>query len=306
MDNKIVAASEKSDPKTISLVLGSGGARGFAHIGIIRWLEEHNYKIESICGSSIGALVGGIHAMGKLDEFTEWVTAINRMEIIKLLDFSFGQGGLVKGDRIIGTLAKLTGHQLIEDLPIAFTAVASDVANEKEVWISRGPVFEAIRASISMPLIFTPMLRNGVYLMDGGILNPVPIAPTFRDHTDLTIAINLAGPPIKAARLDPPKKPAKSENRSLISRKIDEYISSLSSGDTHIRSASMYEVAYQAVDAMQGAVARQKLAAYPPDLVVELPRNLCGVMEFDRAEELIAYGYRLAEREIRFTEGSLI
>jgi NTE family protein len=285
-------------PISISLILGSGGARGLAHIGIIRWLEEHNYKIESIAGCSMGALVGGIYALGKLDEFTEWVKAINNMEMFKLLDFNFGQGGLVKGEKIINTLSALTGDCLIEELPIAFTAVAADITNEKEVWISDGPIFEAIRASISLPLMFTPFERDGVKLLDGGILNPVPIAPTFKDRTEQTIAVNLLGPPDPALESRPAAKQQDDGEKSVLSQKISHFIDSITPDSSEGESASFYEVAYQAIDAMQGTVARQKLAAYPPSIVLEVPRNLCGILDFDKAEQLIEFGYQLAEEQL--------
>ncbi len=185
-----------SQGKSISLVLGSGGARGMAHIGIINWLEENGYSIDSIAGCSIGALVGGIYAAGKLDEFTAWLRALDRLDIVKLMDVSIGKGGLVQGDRVIDTLKELVGEQLIEDLPIPFTAVAADIGREKEIWLARGPLFDAIRASISLPLFFSPFPYRDTKLLDGGILNPVPIAPTFDDGTDLTIAVNLAGTPV--------------------------------------------------------------------------------------------------------------
>ena len=284
--------------KSISLVLGSGGARGLAHIGIINWLQQHNYKIESIAGCSMGALVGGIYALGKLDEFSEWAKSINTLEMIKLLDFSLGQGGLVKGDKIIDTLRALTGDGLIEDLDISFTAVAADIANEKEVWISRGPIFEAIRASISLPLLFSPVERLGVQLIDGGVLNPVPIAPTFKDHTDQTIAVNLSGPSDFSLHAEDKKLSDSEQEKSIFSQKIDQFINSISPAPSNKNSSSMYDIAYQAIDAMQGSIARQKLAAYPPDVVLEVPRNLCGTLEFDRAEELIEFGYQLAERQL--------
>ncbi len=283
--------------KTISLVLGSGGARGLAHIGIIHWLEEQNYAIRSIAGSSMGALVGGIYAMGKLDEFTQWVKAVDKLEMLRLMDFTRSQGGLVKGDKIINTLAELTGERHIEDLPISFTAVAADIANEKEVWIDTGPVFDAIRASISLPLLFTPVDHKGVTLIDGGVLNPVPIAPTFRDHTDLTIAVNLSGQPNHELDLIERKQPVHSAS-SYFSKKIDQFIDSISPISSNTESLSIYDVAYQAIDTMQGAVARQKLAAYPPDVVLELPRNICGILEFDRAEEMIEFGYTMAAKQL--------
>ena len=164
-----------------------------AHIGIIRWLEENGYAIRSISGASIGSVVGGIYALDRLTDFTGWVTALSKLDIVKLLDFSFGRAGLVKGDRIIDALKDLVGDKLIEDLPIAYTAVATDIVNEKEVWFSSGPLFQAIRASISMPVFFTPAKHGGSELLDGGMLNPVPVAPTFRDDTDTTIAVNLSG-----------------------------------------------------------------------------------------------------------------
>lgn len=283
---------------TVSLVLGSGGARGLAHIGVINWLEEHGYAIKSVVGCSMGALVGGIYALGKLAEFTEWVKAINNIEMLKLLDFHFGQGGLVKGDKIINTLKALTGESLIEDLPIPFTAVAADIVNEKEVWICNGPIFDAIRASIALPLIFTPFDRHGVKLLDGGILNPVPIAPTFKDGNDKTIAINLMGPADKA--LGNPVKEVVDEaaEQSAFSRKIDQFIDSITPTVKESEGGGFYEVAYQAIDAMQGTIARQKLAAYPPNIVLEVPRNLCGILEFDKAEQLIDYGYQLAEKQL--------
>lgn len=296
--------------KTISLVLGSGGARGLAHIGIIQWLEKNQYSIQSIAGCSMGALVGGVYALGKLEEFTDWVTAIDRVEMLRLLDLSLGQGGLVKGDRVINTLKALTGDSLIEELPIAFTAVAADIANEKEVWLRRGPIFEAIRASIALPLLFTPYECNGVQLLDGGILNPVPIAPTFGDHTDLTIAVNLSGPPDhtlrKKAALNADHKPVEP---SMLTHKIGQFIDAVTASipenfnlaTTGIVNfgPSLYTVADQAFDAMQGTIARQKLAAYPPDIVLEVLRNICGTLEFDRAEQMIRFGYDLAERTLK-------
>jgi NTE family protein len=287
-----------NQPIAISLVLGSGGARGLTHIGVIRYLLEQGYRIDSIAGSSIGALVGGMYALGKLDEFAEWVSASNTVDMFRLMDFTLSSAGLVKGDRIIETLKGLTGESLIEDLPIPFTAVASDVINEKEVWLSRGPLFDAIRASIAIPLFFAPAEVAGVQLLDGGVLNPVPIAPTFRDHTDLTIAVNLSG----ASNSDWPKAPAhdsdEKEQQSFFSRKIEQFVDSIRSPVQRGELNGMYDVAAQAIDTMEGAIARHKLATYPPDILIEIPRNLCTVLEFDRGAELIAAGYELAREQM--------
>ncbi len=287
--------SPAQDGRTVSLVLGSGGARGLAHIGVIRWLEANNYVIRSISGCSMGALVGGIYAAGKLSEYEEWVRSVTKMDMVTLLDLSWGKGGLVKGEKIINTLINLVGDQHIEDLAISFTAVASDVKREKEVWIRSGRLFDAIRASISMPLVFTPFSLNGVDLIDGCVLNPVPIAPTFGDLTDMTIAVNLGGP-AEILREKPEKPPevltGSSPMKAAIHRFVNRLKNSAKSGDSPDWSA--YDIANQAFDAMQCTIARQKLAAYPPDRIIEIPRNACGVMEFDRAGEMIELGYNRA------------
>ena len=288
-------------PTTVSLVLGSGGARGLAHIGVIRWLEENGYEIRSIAGASMGALVGGIHAAGRLREYEDWVRAVTRLDIVTLLDLSWGRGGLVKGDRIINTLRGLVGDLHIEDLPLRFTAVAVDIRREREVWLQSGRLFDAIRASISLPLVFTPFRLGGVELIDGGVLNPVPIAPTFGDGTDLTVAVNLAGPAEhdgREAAPAPPRKPdaGSQQLHDRVVRFVDSLRDSLVRREGQER--DMYDIANDAVDAMQGAIARQKLAAYPPDVVVEIPRNVCGMFEFDRAAELIALGHARAARRL--------
>ena len=283
---------------TVSLVLGSGGARGLAHIGVIHWLEENGYEIRSISGASIGALIGGIYACGKLDVYEKWVRAITKIQIVKLLDMSWGKQGLVEGDRIIETLKELVGDRKIEDLPIKYTAVAANVRREKEIWLTSGSLFDAIRASISLPLFFTPFDLNGVKLLDGGILNPVPIAPTFEDHTDMTIAVNLGATPTRQA---PPaaKKVAEDTNNSAVGRLqdkinkfIDERMNRGSDGETD--GWTMLDIADQTFDAMQGTIARQKLASYPPDHTIEIARNACGTLEFDRADEMITLGYDAA------------
>ncbi|WP_370277756.1 patatin-like phospholipase family protein [Pontibacterium sp.] len=284
--------------KTVSLVLGSGGARGLAHIGIIHWLEEHGYQIRSISGCSIGALIGGIYAAGKLDEYEAWVRAIGRLDIINLLDLSWNNSGLIKGDKIIETLTELVGDINIEQLPIHFTAVAANLDNNKEVWLDRGPLFDAIRASISLPLLFTPFEMNGDRLIDGGVLNPVPIAPTFSDQTDLTIAVNLSGEPMIETPKE--KKPDVSPESLPLHQRISSYINDLTDSVSNRRSFDLdaYDIAHQAFDAMQTTIARQKLAAYPPDLTIDISRNICSTLEFHRAAEMIELGYNTADRVI--------
>jgi NTE family protein len=281
--------------KTISLVLGSGGARGLAHIGVIHWLEENGYKIESISGCSMGALIGGIYAAGKLDDFESWVQAITKVDIVNLLDLSWKKSGLVKGDKIINTLTELVGDVVIEDLPIVYTAVAADIHNEKEVWMNSGRLFDAIRASISLPLFFTPFRYKDVDLIDGGVLNPVPIAPTFSDATDLTIAVNLGGK-VDSKESVAVDKISAAENISPFTEKITEFVENFTHSTVRRISTDWdaYDIANQAFDAMQSTIARQKLAAYPADYFIEIARNACGTLEFDRASEMIELGYRRA------------
>lgn len=287
-----------SESKTVSLVLGSGGARGLAHIGIIKVLEERGYKIESIAGCSIGALIGGIYAAGKLDEYEAWIRDVSTFDIVNMMDIAWEGGGLVKGDRIIGEMIRLVGERQIEDLPIRFTAVATELETGREIWLSKGPLFDAIRSSISLPLFFTPVKHRMNLLIDGGVVNPVPIAPTFDDQTDLTIAVNLGGKPEKKTSEqralvpveDPPKSPGRFKRWM---KKVKSKASRKSATDV-----GAYDVAYQAFDAMQSTIARQKLAAYPPDLVIEIPRDSCRTLDFDRAAEMIELGRKAAEASL--------
>ncbi len=303
-----------SDKKktTVSLVLGSGGARGLAHIGIIHELQDRGYEIRSIAGCSMGAVIGGVFAAGKLDDFEAWVCAVTKIDMLTLLDISWGKDGLVKGDKIISTLIDLVGDKTIEELPIPFTAIAADVINEKEVWINSGRLFDAIRASISLPLFFTPVKYKDTYLIDGGVLNPVPIAPTFTDDTDITIEVNLGGLPDQKDEVveDNPSSVEKDEvaddkaspesKPSSLRQKVDQFFSELQDsvkGGSE-KNFGVYDVANEAFDAMQSTIARQKLAAYPPDIVIEIARNACGTLEFDRASQMIELGRSKAKEKL--------
>lgn len=283
----------------VSLVLGSGGARGLAHIGVIHWLEENGITIKSISGSSIGALIGGVYAAGKLEVFERWVNDITKMDIVTLLDLSWDGTGLVKGDRIFEKLTDLVGDQLIQNLPISYTAVASDVRKEKEIWINSGKLFDAIRASTSLPLLFSPFTYNGVDLIDGGVLNPVPIAPTFGDDTDMTIAVNLGGK-VEIKENKKSEQSANDEDPASLKKKalsffgrFNQKVSTSSKLDWDV-----YDIANQAFDAMQSTIARQKLSSYPPDYTIEIPRNACGTLEFERSSEMIELGYKEAQKNL--------
>ena len=279
---------------TVSLVLGGGGARGLAHIGAIQWLVEHGYTIKSISGTSMGALVGGIYATGKLDAYTEWVSALDKIAVLRLLDPAFGRSGFFKGDRIIALLRELIGDTSIEHLPLSFTAVATDLDSGKEVWLRRGKLFDAIRASIAIPLIFTPFQYGHRRLLDGGLVNPVPIAPTLNDHTDLTIAISLSGR--NESECDVPVKEPEPRETSYRTQ-IESFIQSLQSPvSAAVPVPGMLTIALKSMDTMESTIARLKLAAYSPDVLIELPHNACQFHEFWRAKELIALGRERTER----------
>lgn len=281
--------------KKISLILGSGGARGLAHIGVIKALQEHQFEIASISGCSIGALIGGVYAAGKLPDFEKWILTINKYDIVSLLDLAWGNNGLVKGDKIINTLKQMVGDSVIEQLPITYTAVASDILNSKEVWLNSGSLFDAIRASISLPLFFTPVERQNQILIDGGVLNPVPIAPTFNDDTELKIAVNLGSE--KVTPPEPILTPKVQSKSSAISR----FIASLrfDKEAQEVNKLGAYQVADKAFDAMQSHLAAAKLAAYPPDVLIEISRKACGTLEFDRSHEMIMLGHKACLKALK-------
>lgn len=317
-------SSSTDNRTTISLVLGSGGARGLAHIGVIRWLEEHDYQISVISGSSIGALIGGIYAAGKLDEFEAWLTQLSKTDILALMDIAWDRSGLIKGDKLVAMLKDLIGDPDIETLPIPFTAVATDINHEKEVWLQKGSLIEAMRASYALPMIFTPQKYQGLTLVDGGVLNPVPIAPTFGQKTELTIAVNLGA---KATKIQSPcgkretsketethraEKGTNAENVENTDEQTAQQPSEWSNLVASVKSFftrekanlkqpftwDVYEVSNKAFDSMQSSIARQQLAAYPPDMTINIARDACGMLEFTRVKEMIDLGYQTAEETL--------
>jgi NTE family protein len=285
--------------KRIGLVLGSGGARGIAHIGVLDWLDEHDFEIHSISGCSMGALVGGIYAAGELQQFKQWLLALEKTDVIRLLDFSFQSKGVFKGDKIINLLRELVGDHAIENLPLHYTSVATDIDTEREVWFREGSLFDSIRASIAIPGVFTPVEYQGRRLVDGGLLNPLPIAPTFAADVDTTLAVNLCAP--NDPRFDKqPLNDNKPATDGSYRQKVTAYIGEMYNSFERAVSDSMqfYDIFNLSVDTMQGALSRMKLAAYPPDITLDVPRNICSGYEFYQAEALIEFGYQLAEQEL--------
>jgi len=284
--------------QTVSLVLGSGGARGLAHIGVIHELEKRGYEIRAITGCSVGSLIGGFYCAGKLDVFEEWVCNLSEWDVVRFLDISLtARNGVVKGDLIMNTLRELIGDQRIEDLPIPYTAIATNIVDRKEVWLSKNSLFDAMRASMAIPGVFTPKTINGQVLVDGGLLNPLPSAPATSDGTDLTIAVSLSGRDMKEPYGPNPPEQALSKlgrYRKSIDAFLDRVQDTLGmeteSKQHEERELGLTDIMLGSFDTMQGAIARYRLAAYPPDLLIEIPGNICQTHEIYKARALIDAG----------------
>jgi len=276
--------------KKISLVLGSGGARGYAHIGVIEALEERGYEIVSVSGCSMGALVGGLYACGKLDEYKEWVLGLQPLDVAGLLDLAWDRRGLMSGTKVFERLDELVGTTTIESLPIAYTAVASDLNRGKEVWFRDGDLLTAIRASIAIPSVFTPVELDGMLLVDGGVLNPLPVAPTMSDRSDLTVAVNLYGP-------DAPQEETAVAERydSLVERLASKAKSAIKDRLKRQEQVHIFSILDQSFDTMQRSLTQYRLGGYPPDVTIELPKNICSTFDFHKAKMLIDAGRKAAE-----------
>ncbi|OKH82375.1 esterase [Mycobacterium sp. ST-F2] len=310
----------------VALVLGSGGARGYAHIGVIDALRERGFDIVGISGSSMGALVGALQAAGTLDEFTTWASALTQSAVLRLLDPSLTAAGVLRAEKILTAVREIIGPRTIESLPIPFTAVSTDLIAGKSVWLQRGPIDAAIRASIAIPGVIAPYLLDGRLLADGGILDPLPMAPLAAVNADLTIAVSLnASDPTPPA--DAPSATAELMARmrrsttSLIDRAaastlldgptarsvLSRFSNAVDSvdhvadpgaeadvEDTPMPRLGGFEVMNRTIEISQAALMRHTLAAYPPDLLIEVPRTVCRSLEFYRADEVIEIGHELA------------
>ena len=282
---------------TVSLVLGSGGARGYAHIGAIEEIERRGYEIVAISGSSIGALIGGMYAAGRLAEYSDWVKSLSWIKVVRLLDFTLSKGA-IRGDKIFVQLAEILGNPQIQDLPIDYTAVVADLARQKEVWYQKGPLLDAIRASVAVPGLFTPVIKGASVLVDGGVLNPLPIIPVVSSQADLIIAVDLNTGDVNHSHLKLPSN--KHLRRSGMSDEwnmpdVDTSVAEHDSKEPNEIGGRM-DILLNSVEVMQASLTEYKIAGYPPDLVVRIPKDLCSFYDFHRAAETIEYG-RLATRE---------
>lgn len=306
---------ERATPINIALVLGSGGARGMAHIGVIEALEQAGFRIAALAGASMGALVGGIHAAGRLDLYRDWICTLERSDVVRLLDFAFGHPGLIKGERLIGVMRELVGEHRIEDLPVPFTAVATDLATQREVWLNKGPLFDAIRASIAIPMVFTPHRIGGRELVDGGLLAPLPIAATRLAQVDMVVAVDVNDrvPAVlrqfreHSNRPSAPSVPTAGESEAEgLSGRISQMMESLfEKRPAAPHQPGLLDLMSRSLDTMQAQLSRLQIALDPPDLLIRVPRDSCMFHEFWRAREMIEIGHQAARRALDALRGDM-
>lgn len=287
----------------VALALGSGGARGYAHIGAIEEVRSRGYEIVAIAGTSMGALVGGLAAADRLEPYTEWATSLTQRDVIRLLDPKWSAPGAIKAQRIFGQVEQILGDQLIEDLPIPFTAVATDLHARREVWFQRGPLTSAIRASIAIPGVITPVEMNGRLLADGGLMNPVPIEPTAASAADLTVAISLSGTRLPQEQSTPAREPAETTWREELVDRVRRSVGRPSepmppSVPSLLDELRISDVIGMSMDAMQGLIGRYRMAGLPPDVLVTVPVSAARSLEFHRAGEMIDIGRRLTAQAL--------
>ncbi len=276
--------------KKVHLVLGSGGARGIAHIGVIELLEEQGYEIISVTGCSMGAVVGGMYCAGFLTAYKDWLLTMNKTKVFNLFDFTITKQGFVKGERVLAHLQGFTGEQNIEDLKIQFTAVATDIMHKKEIHFQSGNLYKALRASIGIPGVFTPVQEADSYMVDGGVLNPLPLNLVTRKEGELIVAVNLNG----HAK---PKQPAPAK-QEVTENAADTWawLKTLSlpvikkDSNSNSLNYSLVELLRTSYNFTQDRLTEMMIQFYPPDILIEIPRNTCSSFEFYRAAELIELG----------------
>ncbi|MDT8879852.1 patatin-like phospholipase family protein [Halomonas saccharevitans] len=323
--------------KTVALVLGSGGARGYAHIGVIEELEARGYRVVAISGCSMGALVGGVYAAGKLAAYRDWVCQLDYFDVLRLVDVTWSPMGAMRANKVMSKLESLVDDIRIEDLNIDVTTVATDLTRQREVWFQSGSLLEAIRASIAVPGVITPVHRGDQVLVDGGLLNPLPIIPTVSAQADFVMAVNVTAHsprPVSLEELLPPHEAAQEQAREeardaggvdfaswidgvrgAARRLFDGFGNGHESADgvkkSRVEEAmerdrrewGRLDMVLASFDITQAALAKYKVAGYPPDVLIEVPKTVCGAYEFHRAEALISLGRHLAVDALDRFEG---
>lgn len=280
--------------KKIALVLSGGGARGLAHIGAIETLESHGYEITSIAGCSMGALIGGMYAAGKLPEVKDWVLALDRRKVLSLVDFSLSLTHLVKGDRVMEALKEIVPDVNIEDLPIPYTAVATDWNSGKEVIFDHGSLYDAIRASISIPLFLNPVRREDMLLVDGGLVNSLPLNRVVRRSGDLLFGINVSTHDYQGELLMQQFVERKLLSKSMPAAVMNRIMKHFEGININYVTLLMRTIAI-----MLEQNTRQQILISRPDLVVQVPMKRYGVFDFDKAAAILQIGKHKTSRALR-------
>jgi NTE family protein len=268
----------------IALVLSSGGARGVAHIGVIEELLNQGFEITSLAGSSMGAVVSGLYALGKLDDYKEWLLKLKKADVFNLLDFTFSKSGIIKGDKVFSAIKKFIPDRCIEDLDIPYVALATDIINEVEYVFDKGSIYEAMRASVAIPSLFLPVEKNGIILVDGGVLNPLPIKYVKRTAGDILVAVNLY------ANIH--------EKEINHVDYLNVYTEPQINDDEHdkiLKKPGYFKLLDYTSQAMVNKLAELAIEIYKPDIMINIPRNVGNTFEFHKAEKFINNGREAAK-----------
>ncbi len=288
----------------IGIALGSGSARGWAHIGVLRALNEAGVVPDIVCGTSIGALVGGAYASGRLDVLDDWARSVTLFDIVGLMDVTLTRGGVIAGGRLFKGLRTIQPDQLIEDLPKPFAAVATDFATGREQWLQKGSLLDAVRASAALPGIFPPVKLDGEWLVDGGLVNPVPVSVCRALGAEIVIAVNLNGD-ITSRNLSPRRArrqlPAPRQREPDLLNKLSTRLRAEFRGTASFLSSQLlrprpkgpgfFEVLAGTIYIMQDRITRSRMAGDPPDVMVAPQLGHIRLLDFHRAEEAIDEGY---------------
>ena len=287
----------------LGLALGSGSARGWAHIGAIRALEERGIKPDIVCGTSVGALVGAAYAAGELDRLEEWVTSLAWTTVVRLMDLTW-RGGLIRGTRLFTLFGTMLADREIDELPIPFGAIATELHSGRELWLRHGKLLEAVRASCAMPGLLTPVLRDGAVLVDGGLVNPVPVSMCRALGADLVVAVDLSWGKLGPYRRSKEREVAPREEPSWLGRMTPKWVQgkgkpedpSIVKQEDEPSIPSIFNVFMTSLDIVEMRVARSRLAGEPADVLITPLLPDFATMDFHRAREAIEEGRAAVER----------
>jgi NTE family protein len=283
--------------KKVRLVLGSGGARGMAHIGVIEELEKEGFQITEVVGCSMGAVVGGIYCAGYLTDYKHWLIKLNKLDVFMLLDFTLSSQGFVKGEKVFKAIEEFIGDHQIENFKIPFTAVAADLINKKEVYYRKGSLFRALRSSIAIPTVFTPVINGKSQLVDGGVLNPLPINLVKKEEGEIIVAVNINAN-IPYGTYNVPI--VENTEKAAYLKMLQVIRSSLPKFDNKDENAAenlgLFDILNKSYDLTQDRLTELMIQVHQPDMVVNISRDACGVFEFYRANEIIEEGRQAFHR----------